>query len=280
MTPKPQNIDGYDSGQVQQVLQTCLYLATKLGDLLDEIVLVGGLVPSLLIDQKDLPIGLAPHSGTMDLDLGFALAMLDQERYRELAVRLRDAGFSPDITREGNQRFQSWTLGTDSSVIVDFLIPPSNESDVPGRLRHIEADLAAIIIPGLELAFLDRETRTLSGKLPSQAYVTRDLPVCGPGAFTVLKALAFGSRGAYKDAYDLFYIWNGLGVQTVAERLSSLRPNAHVDASLAIIERDFSRHDGLGPIGVATFLTNDPDDEIQADVVGQAQVLLQHLTNP
>ena len=277
MTLKPQNMDGYDSGQVQQVLQTCLYLATKLGDLLDEIVLVGGLVPYLLIDQDNLPMGVAPHPGTMYLDLGFALAMLDQERYRELALRLRDAGFSPDVTKEGTQRLQSWRMAADPPVIVDFLIPPSNESDEPGRLRHIQADLAAIIIPGLDLAFLDREIRTISGKLPSQAYAARDIPVCGPGAFTVLKALAFGNRAAYKDAYDLFYIWNDVGVQTVAERLSSLRPNGHVDAALEMIERDFFRHDGLGPIGVATFLTNGPNDEIQADVVGQAQQLLTSL---
>ena len=45
-------------------------MATKLGDLLGEIVVVGGLVPYLLIDQEDLPSGLEPHAGTMDLDLG------------------------------------------------------------------------------------------------------------------------------------------------------------------------------------------------------------------
>ena len=44
-------------------------MATKLGDLLGEIVVVEGLVPYLLIDQEDLPSGLEPHAGTMDLDL-------------------------------------------------------------------------------------------------------------------------------------------------------------------------------------------------------------------
>ena len=281
MASKPQNIYGYDRSQVEKILQTCLYLATKLGDLLDEIVLVGGLVPYLLVDQEDLPMGLESHSGTMDLDLGLALAMLDRERYRKLASRLRDAGFSPDVTREGTQRLQSWRLATDESVVVDFLIPPSDESDQPSKLRHIEADLAAIIIPGLDLAFLDQETRTISGKLPlSQASATREIPVCGPGAFTVLKALAFGNRSENKDAYDLFYIWDSLGARTVAERLSSISPNAHVDAALQVIERDFSRHDGIGPIAVATFLPDGPNDEIQADVVGQAQLLLRSVQRP
>ena len=52
-------------------------MATKLGDLLDEIVVVGGLVPYLLVDQENLPSGLEPHAGTMDLDMGLALAILN-----------------------------------------------------------------------------------------------------------------------------------------------------------------------------------------------------------
>ena len=30
--------------------------------------------------------------------------------------------------------------------------------------------------------------------------------MCGPGAFVVLKALAFRDRGEPKDAYDLVYV--------------------------------------------------------------------------
>ena len=39
------------------------------------------------------------------------------------------------------------------AVTVDFLIPPSDETDQGNLIRHIESDLAAIITPGLELAF-------------------------------------------------------------------------------------------------------------------------------
>ena len=277
MTFKPTNIGGYDRGQVEQVRQACLYLATKLGDLLPEIVVVGGLVPYLLIDQEDLPTGLLPHAGTMDLDLGLALAMLDQERYRELSARLRNAGFAPDVNSGGKQRRQSWTLGTSPPVIVDFLIPASDDADEGGKLRNIEQDLAAIITPGLELAFKDRDFKTLSGPLPSGARASRDIPVCGPAAFTVLKALAFGNRTENKDAYDLFYVWNGIGVDNVVPRLALLQPNNYVDSALSVIRRDFTRHDGPGPLGVAAFITQNLDDEIQADVVGQAQLLLRSL---
>ena len=156
MVAKPATRDGYGSEQLALVRRTCLYMATRLGDLLDEIVVVGGLVPYLLIDQEELPAGLEPHAGTMDLDMGLAAVILNHERYRELGRRLRDAGFKPEVNEQGNRRLQTWTDGTPHPVAVDFLIPPIEETDEGGRLRHLESDLAAMIIPGLELAFRDR----------------------------------------------------------------------------------------------------------------------------
>jgi len=61
MTAKPTTADGYPPGQVARVRATCLYLATKLGDLMPEMVVVGGLVPSLLIDQQNLPQSVTPY---------------------------------------------------------------------------------------------------------------------------------------------------------------------------------------------------------------------------
>ena len=274
MSPKPSSGDGYGSGPLGRVRQTCIHMATKLGDLLDEIVVVGGLVPHLLVDQENLPSGLEPHAGTMDLDMGLALAILNGERYRELGAGLRDAGFQPDVNDQGNQRFQSWTTGGANPVAVDFLIPPTDETGKGGKLLNLESDLAAIVTPGLDLAFEDRCRKELSGPTPSGARATRNIPICGPGAFTVLKALAFGNRAENKDAYDLFYVWRGVGVPKVAECLAGLPPNPYIDDALSVIETDFCHHDGPGPIGTAQFIARGRDDEVQADVVGLAQELL------
>ena len=274
MPSKPSSSDGYSGGQLGRVRQTCLHMATKLGDLLDEIVVVGGLVPYLLIDQENLPSDLESHAGTMDLDMGLALAILNEERYRELGKRLRDAGFKPDVNDQGNRRFQSWTTGGAHPVAVDFLIPPTDETGEGGTLLHIESDLAAIVTPGLALAFADRCRKELSGTIPSGAWTTRNIPVCGPGAFTVLKALAFRNRTENKDAYDLFYVWRGVGIPKVAECLAVLLPNPYIDDALSVIETDFCNHDGLGPIGTARFVTQELDDDVQADVVGLARELL------
>ena len=276
MTSKPSSGDGYGTEQLSLVRRTCLYMATRLGDLLDEIVVVGGLVPYLLVDQEDLPSGLEPHAGTMDLDMGLALAILNRERYRELGARLRDAGFEPAVNEQGNLRLQTWTGRTPHPVRVDFLIPPTDEAGGGGALLHIESDLAAIVTPGLELAFQDRRWKELSGQLPSGAWATRSIPCAGQGP-TVLKALAFVNRAENKDAYDLFYVWRGVGIPEVAESLAPLQPNARIDDALSAIERDFCNHDGLGPVAASQFIIQGLDDDVQADVVGHAQELLRCL---
>lgn len=61
---KPLTGDGYGIEQLGFVHRTCLYMATKLGGLLDEFVVAGGLVPYFLVDQENLPSGLKPHAGT------------------------------------------------------------------------------------------------------------------------------------------------------------------------------------------------------------------------
>lgn len=70
MSEKPNTAAGYSRDQAARGKATCLYLATKLGDIMDKLVVVGGLVPSLLIDQENLPENIEPHVGTLDLDLG------------------------------------------------------------------------------------------------------------------------------------------------------------------------------------------------------------------
>src|SRR5688572_28876751 len=96
MPDKASTSADYAAGHVDLVRETCLYVATKLGDLSDEVVIIGGLAPSLIVDQKNLPEGAQAHAGTMDLDLGLTMALLDEGLYRTLTDRLRRAGFSMD----------------------------------------------------------------------------------------------------------------------------------------------------------------------------------------
>lgn len=49
---KPAYASEYSREQAELVRATCPYVATKLGDLMNDLVVVGGLVPSLIVDQS------------------------------------------------------------------------------------------------------------------------------------------------------------------------------------------------------------------------------------
>ena len=270
MPEKPPTAAGYPSDQVARVKATCLYLATKLGDLMPELVVVGGLVPSLLIDQQHLPAHVSPHVGTLDLDLGLAFALVGEQRYQEVAERLRNAGFRPDANDEGKPTRQRWRI-SDPAVTVDFLIEPESSTEAQaGRLFPLTKDWAAIIAPGLHLAFRNHRRVTLSGQTIVGERATRELRVCGAGAFVILKALAFHLRGENKDAYDLFYLLRnyGQGVGEVAAEIRSLLPDESARRGLEYLRADFLEAESIGPRRVAEFLYGRPEATIQADAVG------------
>jgi hypothetical protein len=276
MPEKPTTAAGYPPDQIARVKATCLYLATKLGDLMPELVVVGGLVPSLLVEQENLPENVTPHVGTMDLDLGLAFALVGEQRYQEVAERLRKANFSPDKNEEGQPTRQRWRI-SDPPVTVDFLIEPEKSAEAQaGRLFPLTKDWAAIIAPGLHLAFKNNRKVTLSGKTIVGETAERVIRVCGAGAFVVLKGLAFHIRGENKDAYDLFYLLRnyGRGVSDVVAELRPLFPDESAARALEYLRADFKDSESIGPRRVAEFLYGRTDANTQADAVGFVRQLL------
>jgi len=279
MQGKPTTAAGYSPNMLERVRATCLYVATKLGEMTEDVIVIGGLVPSLLIDAKRLPEGTSAHVGTRDLDIGLTLASLDGHRYRTLTERLRRAGFEQDVNDDGNRTRQRWRV---EDVTVDFLIPPGLSGGRGGTLQNIEADFAAIVTPGLGLAFRDREAVTLSGLTIRGEKATRRILVCGPGAFVVLKSLAFRARGENKDAYDLFYVVSnfGSGVEGVAARLTPLLDDPAASDAVEFLRQDFTSLDGPGPIRAAEFMLGRRDDYIQAEVAAYINQLLESCPRP
>lgn len=273
---KPTTAAGYTLAQLQQVRATCLELASILGDLLEDLVVVGGLVPSLLVDATRP--GVEAHVGTTDLDLGLELVLLQSERYHALADRLRRNGFEPDTNEQGNLTRQRWRH-PQTNAKVDFLMPPVEERQRGGTLQSLEPDLAAVVMPGLGLAFRDRMAVPLDGRTLRGEALRREIPVCGPGAFVVLKALALRQRGENKDAYDLFYVLNhyGASVDEVAERLRPLMSDPEARRAVGWLREDFAGLDSVGPMRAAAFLGREVDDDFKADVVGLVARLVESL---
>ena len=268
---------GYSVELADRAKSVCLLLATVLGDLMGELVIVGGLVPYLIIDQERVPVR---HVGTRDLDIGLKLTLLDEERYKAVSDRLRGAGFVQGVNRQGRPSRQTWTHDGQS---VDFLIPQPAWGGVPGRVQNLEADWAAFIIPAVALAFEDHVAVTIDGRTPDGARAKRTINVCGPAAFVVSKALAYRGRASEKDAYDLVYMLKHYGESPLAEIVTRLRGFSEdkvAQEALAALAEDFSTDEHLGPRAAARFMTGEEDPELLQDAVTYVQALLVALSSP
>ncbi len=261
-------------------MSTCLTITVTLGAFTDDVCIVGGLVPALLIDAgRTTHDDDERHTGTNDLDLALALALLDDERYAEISQRLRAEGFTPDTNASGNETVQRWRLG-EHKVTVDLLLPPAPGQAAGLRVQKLEPDFGAIVTPGLELAFDERALIELEGRTLKGERVRRQIPVCGPAAFVMLKALAFGDRAEPKDAYDLVYVirYTPGRRQAIADRLRqhAVGHPKVVARGLELLARDFGDPDGLGPGRDADFILVEPEqrDGHAADAHGFVDDLL------
>ena len=120
MPEKPIFAYEYRSEQMELVRKTCLYVATKLGDLLDNIAVVGGLVPSLLIPKESLSETEEAH------------VLDEQDTKQALKILQRDFsdpdGIGPRRVAEFlyaglNEELQADVVGFVRELLVRFDIP-------------------------------------------------------------------------------------------------------------------------------------------------------------
>lgn len=279
--PKPHYASDYTPEQLAWSRRTLLHVACVLGDFLEDVVLVGGLVPLLLVDQTLAAERDDPHVGSIDVDLALSFSVVDEERYDTLAERLEQHGFAPDTSPGGNPRKQCWVFADEErAVAIDFLVDEEESASGDwGRVMHMTDALGAIRALGAQLAFEDAEWRTLSGQTLRDDQATRRIQVCGPAAFVVLKAIAYRNRNAPKDAYDLGYVLRHYGesVPDIATRWQSFHNHSAAKQARTILHDDFAREAALGPREASRFLFQEIDDEYVADFVGNVNLLLVHI---
>ena len=283
--PEPQRASDYTPETYAVARASLLHLTTVLGDLIADATVVGGMVPSLITPIPEDP-AVDTHVGTTDVDIALSLAVLDGNRYHAMADRMRRAGFAPDVNERGNATIQRWVLQEAPRATVDFLIPQASRVEAEQRIHNLEPDFGALVTRGLSDAIKTRVHVRIDGHTLDGARVARDVWVCGPDGFLVLKALAFRNRGEGKDAYDLYYVLKHHDVRAagIGSRLRVLRdrdpidPDA-IDDAVRTLREDFGGIDGLGPTRAADFLATGSEDDVRADVAAHVAALLRALAS-
>lgn len=248
----------YDSRGHEATRRTLLDLAHVLGAYLDRLVVIGGLVPTLLLDGVDIP-----HIGTLDIDLALdAQALREDDEYARMIALLEANGYVRNVA-ERVPELRPFQLqrevdlqdgGPAVQVVIDLLMPrgvPLTKHRPP-----LVTDLRVQEIDGGRLALAHPVMHTLRGRTPEGWGDQAQLQVVSLPAFLALKGNALQRRRKAKDAYDVYFVIRNAphGLDTLVEDCRALLADPLAREAFEEIARKFAVEDAYGPGTVGTFL--------------------------
>ncbi len=247
----------YPAELVAAAYSVLLELAHLLGAYRNDIVVVGGWVPGLL-----LPASAVPHIGSIDVDLALDHQALDDPRYQTLRESLFERGY----VQSDKQPFSFFrtVISGERTIRVQVDLLAGEYQGTGHKHRHQQVqDLKARKARGCDLAFELNTTVRLEGALPNGALDAASIQVASVVPFFVMKAMALADRMKEKDAWDIYYmlLHTPGGVASVAAAFQDHLAHGLVQEGLAKLSDKFASPGHIGPRFVADFeeLT-DPDE--------------------
>ena len=188
----------YTAEGIEAARSVLIELVHLLGEYKDDIVLIGGWVPEVL-----LPHYSGPHVGSMDVDIALNHQKIQEEGYKRIEDLLRGRGY-----RQGEQPFiffRTVKVGDNEiNVEVNLLAGEYEGTSKSHRHQKIQG-VRARKVRGCDLVFeMPKEIR-IEGTLPNGAHDTVTVRVSSIVPFFVMKGMAMDARIKEKDAWDIYY---------------------------------------------------------------------------
>lgn len=251
----------YEAHTVHAARAVLLELTHLLGAYRDDIVLVGGWVPELLLPSKEFP-----HVGSTDIDLALDHRNLPAEGYATILKLLRNRGYE-----QGTQPFIFFRKlifeGREITVQVDFLA--GEYEGVGKKHRHQKVqDVHARKARGCDLAFEHPVEIQLRGELPGGGQDTATIRVASIVPFIIMKGMALADRMKEKDAWDIYYCLRHYpgGLDMLIKAFVPFMAHGLVKEGLAKIAEKFASERHVGPKFIADF-----DEIVDAEERAQVQ---------
>lgn len=266
----------YDAQQVEAAHSVMLELVHLLGEYRDDIVVVGGWVPALLIPQDQ-----ERHIGSMDVDLALNHKTLRDPGYKTIRKLLLGRGYRQDK----NQPFIFWRTvtvgGRPLDIEVDFLAGEYEGTTKKHRTQEVQ-DVRARKARGCDLAFESAREISVQGILPDGARDTGIIRVAAIIPFLAMKGMAMATRLKEKDPWDVYYCVRNYpgGPGVLAGAFAPHIGHGLVIEGLRHIAEKFASPDHVGPRSVADFEEITDTEEralIQRDAYERVQDLLRKL---
>jgi hypothetical protein len=248
----------YKETEVQICFSVLLELMTILGEFRDNIVIVGGSVPPLLI-----PDATEKHPGTLDIDIALDFKRIDDSTYKTIVQTLKERGY---YQKENDQPFRFYRDVEGKTIEIDLLAGEYGGSDEEHRHQAVQ-DAKARKARGCDLVFDGYIEIELTGKLPEGAENKVKAKIANIGPFLVTKGMALWTRMKEKDAFDIYYCLKNYpgGIKAITEKLKPLSQNKLAREGLGKIKAKFETVNSVGPNSVASFLeiSNPEEREIR-----------------
>lgn len=238
----------YEARMVHAAKSVLLEITHLLGAYHEDIVLVGGWVPKLLLPSKEFP-----HVGSTDVDLALDHRTIEPHGYETILKLLKGRGYE-----QGAQPFiffrRLTVEGQEIMVQVDLL---AGEYEGAGRKhRHQKVqDIRARKARGCDLAFEHPVEVRIEGNLPDGGKDSVTVRVAGIVPFIVMKGMALADRMKEKDAWDIYYCLKRYpkGLDSLVDAFKKFLSHGLVKEGLAKISGKFASEKHMGPKFVADF---------------------------
>lgn len=268
----------YTAEGVEAARSVLIELVHLLGEYKDDIVLIGGWVPEVL-----LPHYTGPHVGSLDVDIALNHQKIQEEGYKRIEALLQRRGY-----RQGEQPFIFFrTVKVDDKEIdveVNLLAGEYEGTSKSHRHQKIQG-IRARKVRGCDLVFEMRKEIKIEGRLPNGAHDAVTVRVSSIAPFLVMKGMAMDARIKEKDAWDIYYCvlnYPG-GIDSLAEEFKPHLHHGLVREGLQKIAGKFSSEKAFGPKSIADFEEiEDPEEQerIQRDAYERVNALLKKLGIP
>lgn len=241
--------DDYSSEELVACKSVLIELIHLLGDFKNEIAIVGGWVPQLLLPSAD-----EPHVGTLDVDVALDFNSISDETYKSLLRLLTEHGY-----QQGKQPFTFHRIIQGSTrpinVQIDFLSGEYGGTGKTHRTQEVQ-DVRARKARGCDLVFDHTVKVKIAGTLPTGGKDEVSCQVAGIVPFITMKSMALNDRIKEKDAYDIDYVLLNYpgGVQAVIKEFEPFLSHGLVQEGLQKLRSKFQTPDHVGPKWVADFL--------------------------
>ena len=219
-----------------------------LGEYQENIVVVGGWVPELLIPDAE-----EKHIGSSDVDLALDHRRITEAGYQTIREHLLSHGYE-----QGEQpfSFQRTVIIRDREIQVDvhFLAGEYAGTGKGHRTQKV-LDIQPRKARGVDLAFEMPQKINLRGRLPDGGHDVVEIQVASIPSFLVMKGMALKGRLKEKDASDIYYCLRYYpgGAEKIIEEFRPMLEYSLVIEALGNIAEKFASPTAIGPTHVADF---------------------------